>query len=78
MATSEELAALREQILALSERYAELAHGQKPFEAGVTVVPPSGKLIGAKEMRYLVDCLPERVAQPLFRRAACHRCGRCR
>jgi CDP-4-dehydro-6-deoxyglucose reductase, E1 len=58
MATPTELAALREQILSLSERYAELAHGPKPFEAGETVVPPSGKLIGAAEMRNLVDsCL---------------------
>ena len=55
MDTSEELAVLREQILALSERYAELAHGPVPFEAGVTAVPPSGKRIGPKEMRNLVD-----------------------
>lgn len=55
---SDELTALREQILALSEQYATLAHGPKPFEAGSTVIPPSGKKIGAKEMRFLVDsCL---------------------
>jgi CDP-4-dehydro-6-deoxyglucose reductase, E1 len=58
MATPEELAALREQILTLSARYAELAHGPKPFEAGVSAVPVSGKKIGASEMRNLVDaCL---------------------
>jgi CDP-6-deoxy-D-xylo-4-hexulose-3-dehydrase len=53
-----ELAELRAQILALSERYAELAHGAKPFVAGTSAVPPSGKVLGAQEMRLLVDsCL---------------------
>ena len=53
-----ELAELRAQILALSERYATLAHGAKPFVAGTSAVPPSGKVLGAREMRYLVDsCL---------------------
>jgi CDP-6-deoxy-D-xylo-4-hexulose-3-dehydrase len=53
-----ELAELRDQILALSERYATLAHGAKPFVAGTSVVPPSGKVLGAREMRFLVDsCL---------------------
>jgi CDP-4-dehydro-6-deoxyglucose reductase, E1 len=53
-----ELAELRDQILALSEQYAELAHGAKPFVAGTSVVPPSGKVLGAQEMRLLVDsCL---------------------
>ncbi|MFG1466449.1 lipopolysaccharide biosynthesis protein RfbH [Xanthobacter sp. DSM 24535] len=58
MSSVNELAELREQILALSERYAELAHGPKPFVADATVVPPSGKVLGAPEMRNLVDaCL---------------------
>jgi CDP-6-deoxy-D-xylo-4-hexulose-3-dehydrase len=53
-----ELAKLRDQILALSEQYAELAHGAKPFVAGTSPVPPSGKVLGAQEMRFLVDsCL---------------------
>ena len=53
-----ELAELRDQILALSEQYAELAHGAKPFVAGTSSVPPSGKVLGAQEMRFLVDsCL---------------------
>jgi CDP-6-deoxy-D-xylo-4-hexulose-3-dehydrase len=53
-----ELADLRDQILALSGRYAELAHGAKPFVAGTSAVPPSGKVLGAQEMRFLVDsCL---------------------
>ena len=50
-----ELAALREQILSLSERYAELAHGEKPFVAGTSSVPPAGKVLGPPEMRNLVD-----------------------
>jgi CDP-6-deoxy-D-xylo-4-hexulose-3-dehydrase len=53
-----ELAELRDQILNLSERYAELAHSAKPFVTGKTAVPPSGKVLGAREMRFLVDsCL---------------------
>jgi len=53
-----ELAKLRDQILALSAQYAELAHGAKPFVAGTSAVPPSGKVLGAQEMRFLVDsCL---------------------
>jgi CDP-4-dehydro-6-deoxyglucose reductase, E1 len=53
-----ELSALRAEILALSERYAEIAHGAKPFIAGTTAVPPSGKVLGSQEMRFLVDsCL---------------------
>lgn len=50
-----EIAALRRQILALSERYAELAHGQKVFVPGESAVPPAGKVLGAPEMRNLVD-----------------------
>jgi CDP-6-deoxy-D-xylo-4-hexulose-3-dehydrase len=55
MTSANELADLRAQILTLSERYAELAHGPKPFTADTTVVPPSGKVLGAPEMRNLVD-----------------------
>ena len=55
---TDEIATLREQILSLAERYAELAHGEKPFVPGCSAVPPSGKVLGAKEMRFLVDsCL---------------------
>src|SRR5436190_3010690 len=57
-AMTSELAELRDQILALSGRYAELAHGAKPFVAGSSAVPPSGKVLGPQEMRFLVDsCL---------------------
>jgi CDP-4-dehydro-6-deoxyglucose reductase, E1 len=46
---------LRTEILALAEQYAELVHGAKPFAAGESPVPVSGKVLGPKEMRYLVD-----------------------
>jgi CDP-6-deoxy-D-xylo-4-hexulose-3-dehydrase len=58
MTDASELAALRDQILTLSGRYAELAHGTKQFVAGTSVVPPSGKVLGSQEMKFLVDsCL---------------------
>src|ERR1700733_9974590 len=58
MSGNSELEEFRSQILGLAERYAELAHGTKPFVAGIGAVPPSGKVLGAQEMRFLVDsCL---------------------
>ncbi len=50
-----ELDALRQQIAGLVDEYARLALAPQPFEPGRTVVPPSGKLIGAAEMRNMVD-----------------------
>lgn len=45
---------IREQIAALVEQYVAL--GPKPaFEAGSTVIPPSGKLIDAAEIKNMVD-----------------------
>jgi CDP-6-deoxy-D-xylo-4-hexulose-3-dehydrase len=52
--TSEEVQ-LRAQIRALVERYAEIAHARRPFIAGQTPVPPSGKVLSARELQYLVD-----------------------
>lgn len=46
---------LRAQISELVAQYAELAHQPRPFEAGKTVIPPSGKVVGAKELQYMVD-----------------------
>jgi CDP-6-deoxy-D-xylo-4-hexulose-3-dehydrase len=46
---------LRNQIAELVEQYAQLQFEEKPFEAGKTIVPPSGKVIGANELRYMVD-----------------------
>lgn len=46
---------LRQQILGLVEQYATLAHQPKPFEPGKTVLPPSGKVIGAPELKNMVE-----------------------
>ena len=50
-----EAEALRLQILDLTAKYAELAHAPKPFTAGKSGVPVSGRVYGAKEMTTLVD-----------------------
>ena len=50
-----EAAALRAQILELTEKYAALAHGPREFVADKPVVPVSGKVYGAPELRSLVD-----------------------
>ncbi len=54
-ASSPEAEKLREKILGLVERYAELAHAPKPFVAGKSPVPVSGRVYGAPEMVSLVD-----------------------
>ncbi|WP_145513751.1 lipopolysaccharide biosynthesis protein RfbH [Yersinia massiliensis] len=46
---------LRLQIAELVAQYAETAMAPKPFEAGKSVVPPSGKVIGAKELQLMVE-----------------------
>lgn len=46
---------LREQIIALVSQYGALASLPKAFEPGVTVVPPAGKVVGAKEMELMVE-----------------------
>lgn len=49
---------MRAEILKMVEQYAEAAFAPKAFKPGETVVPPSGKVIGAPEIRMLVDsCL---------------------
>jgi CDP-6-deoxy-D-xylo-4-hexulose-3-dehydrase len=47
-------AALRRQIASLVNEYASLQYSPKPFVAGQTPVPPSGKLIGAEELQAMV------------------------
>jgi len=47
--------ALRAQIQSLVAQYAEIALRPHVFEPGVTVVPPSGKLLGAEELQAMVD-----------------------
>jgi CDP-4-dehydro-6-deoxyglucose reductase, E1 len=45
----------RVQIADLVKQYADLAYASDTFEAGKSVVPPSGKVIGAKEMQNMVE-----------------------
>jgi CDP-6-deoxy-D-xylo-4-hexulose-3-dehydrase len=46
---------IRKQILSLVEEYAHLEFAAKKFVPGQTVVPPSGKLIGASELQNMVE-----------------------
>ncbi len=48
-------AQLKEQILSLVDQYASQAFTQNPFQPGVTPVPPSGKVIGAAELKSMVE-----------------------
>jgi CDP-6-deoxy-D-xylo-4-hexulose-3-dehydrase len=48
-------AALRRQISELVGEYAALQYAERPFVAGETPVPPSGKLIGAEELQAMVE-----------------------
>ena len=49
------MALLRQQIVSLVGQYAEKSLAPLPFVAGQTVVPPSGKLLGATEIQYMVE-----------------------
>lgn len=46
---------LRRQIAALVDEYAALAFAPKPFTPGSSIVPPSGKVIGAGELKNMVE-----------------------
>jgi CDP-6-deoxy-D-xylo-4-hexulose-3-dehydrase len=50
-----ELDKLRKQISLLVDQYAAIEFAGKIFEPGKTLVPPSGKLIGAEELKNMVD-----------------------
>ena len=47
--------AIRRQIAELVQQYAEIAHAPSFFVPGASAVPPSGKLIGAQELKYMVE-----------------------
>ena len=51
----EQQALLRQKIAALVDEYAALALSTKPFVSGTSVVPPSGKVIGAPELKNIVE-----------------------
>ena len=53
MTTDKDL--LRQRILALVDQYADLAFAPQPFKPGESVVPPSGKVIGAPELKNMVE-----------------------
>jgi CDP-6-deoxy-D-xylo-4-hexulose-3-dehydrase len=46
---------LRKQIAQLVDEYALIALAPQPFAPGMSAVPPSGKLIGAQELKNMVD-----------------------
>jgi CDP-6-deoxy-D-xylo-4-hexulose-3-dehydrase len=46
---------IRDQIAKLVEEYALHTHVTSPFMLGITSVPPSGKVIGAQELKYMVE-----------------------
>lgn len=46
---------LRQQIAALVDQYAAVALRPKPFLPGETPVPPAGKVIGAEELKSMVE-----------------------
>ncbi|MFN7881829.1 MAG: lipopolysaccharide biosynthesis protein RfbH [bacterium] len=47
--------ALRQQIAALVDEYAAIALAPQPFLPGATMVPPSGKLLDAAELKTMVE-----------------------
>ena len=52
MGTKEQL---RNQIADLVKQYADIAYAPAAFEPGKNVVPPSGKVLGAKELQNMVE-----------------------
>jgi CDP-6-deoxy-D-xylo-4-hexulose-3-dehydrase len=46
---------LRQEIAKLVEQYADVALQSKPFIAGESTIPPSGKVIGTKELQLMVE-----------------------
>jgi CDP-6-deoxy-D-xylo-4-hexulose-3-dehydrase len=55
LSPADEAHVLKEQILEMVGRYAELAHKRRDFVPGTSPVPISGKVFGAPELRSLVD-----------------------
>lgn len=52
---TEKTQALRDQIAQLVDEYAAIALAPQPFQPAISVVPPSGKVIGAEELKNMVD-----------------------
>ena len=51
----EKLEELRARIAELVDEYARHAYAPRPFQPGVTPIPPAGKVLGAPELRNMVD-----------------------
>ena len=49
------LTQLRSEIAGLVQRYADAAHAPQPFVPGTSVLPVSGKVIGAPELKMMVE-----------------------
>jgi CDP-6-deoxy-D-xylo-4-hexulose-3-dehydrase len=47
--------AIRREISALVQQYADAVHTPQTFLPGETIIPPSGKVIGAQELKNMVD-----------------------
>ena len=47
--------AIKKQIFDLVDQYSALHFEEKTFQAGTSVVPPSGKVLGASELKNMVD-----------------------
>lgn len=46
---------IREQIVKLVDEYATIALAPQPFLPGLSVIPPSGKVIGAEELKNMLE-----------------------
>lgn len=46
---------IRQQIAGLVDEYAKHAFASKPFLRGLSAIPPSGKVLGAQELKNMVD-----------------------
>jgi CDP-6-deoxy-D-xylo-4-hexulose-3-dehydrase len=47
--------AIRREIAALVQQYSDIVHLANPFVPGESLVPPSGKVIGSQELKYMVE-----------------------
>ena len=52
---NEKTAALRTQIAALVEEFAQIALAPDPFLAGLSTIAPSGKLLDSAELKNMVE-----------------------
>ena len=55
MSNIDHLTQLRGEIASLVQRYADAAHAPQPFVPGASVLPVSGKVIGAPELKMMVE-----------------------